>query len=192
MQPLHVAAIAYGCAEVLLAWSHRSGRREASGGADPQSHDQGTLVLLWIAISASIAGAIAWGIWSKVGAFDAGPVARALAWCAFASSVALRAWSIVVLGRHFTVDVAIHRDHELIASGPYRVLRHPSYTGVVGIVAALGFLNGNVVSLALATVGVTVALVHRIRVEERALASAFGDAWTKHCERTWRLVPFVW
>jgi protein-S-isoprenylcysteine O-methyltransferase len=107
-------------------------------------------------------------------------------------SVALRAWSIVVLGRHFTVDVAIHRDHELIASGPYRVLRHPSYTGVVGIVAALGFLNGNVVSLALATVGVTVALVHRIRVEERALASAFGDAWTKHCERTWRLVPFVW
>jgi hypothetical protein len=57
MQPLHLVAIAYGCAEVLLAWSHRSGRREASGGADAQSHDQGTLVLLWIAISASIGGA---------------------------------------------------------------------------------------------------------------------------------------
>jgi protein-S-isoprenylcysteine O-methyltransferase Ste14 len=48
------------------------------------------------------------------------------------------------------------------------------------------------ISLGIGLVGVLLALLHRIRVEERVLAAAFGDAWTAHCARTWRLVPFVW
>ena len=57
---------------------------------------------------------------------------------------------------------------------------------------ALVSLERDGVSLVVATAGVTAALVHRIRVEEPALAATFGSAWAAHCERTWRLVPFVW
>jgi len=72
------------------------------------------------------------------------------------------------------------------------LLRHPSYTGVIGCVASLLVLLQNGVSLVVATAAVTLVLVHRIRVEEKALAATFGAAWVAHCERTWRLVPFVW
>src|SRR3546814_15945860 len=86
----------------------------------------------------------------------------------------LRWWSIRVLARHFTVDVTIHPDHELVRRGPYRLLRHPSYTGL--LMPFLGFALGlgNWLSLA-AMLPVALALLWRIQVEERVLAAAFGD-----------------
>ena len=63
---------------------------------------------------------------------------------------------------------------------------------MLGVVASLFLLFGNAIALGVGLVGVLLALLHRIRLEERALAAVFGDAWTAHCARTWRLVPFVW
>ena len=61
----------------------------------------------------------------------------------FVAGLILRWWAIITLGRFFTVDVTIEKDHELIQRGPFRVVRHPSYTGVllafVGV--ALSFRN---------------------------------------------------
>ncbi len=148
--------------------------------------------MLWFAITASIAVGIGFAFASSVGRFELSPGARVVAWTAFSLSLALRAWSVGALGRFFTVDVAIRGDHHLVARGPYQWLRHPSYVGVIGSVASLFLLLGNSLSLVVATAGTSAALVHRIRVEERALAAAFGDAWAAHCARTWRLVPFLW
>lgn len=187
IEPLHVAAAAYGCAELALARRCRSRRRGHS-----TSHDHGTLQLLWLAVGASIAIGVGFEFGTTIGRFELSPAARGTAWAGFAASIALRAWSVAALGRFFTVDVAIHDDHQLVAHGPYRWLRHPSYTGVIGCVVALLVLLQNGVSLVVATAGVTAALAHRIRVEESALAATFGSAWAAHCERTWRLVPFVW
>ena len=188
MDSVHIAAIAYGCAEMALAASRRSSR---NGGAS-RSHDRGSLQLLWLVIAASMCAAIGFGLSCDIGRFELGAPLRVAAWCALAASAALRVWSIVALGRFFTVDVAIRDDHQLVVSGPFRVLRHPSYTGVLGVVASLFVLFGNAISLGIGLAGVLLALLHRIRVEERALAAVFGDAWTAHCARTWRLVPFVW
>ena len=187
IEPLHVAAAAYGCAELALARLCHSRR----GGA-ATSHDRGSLPLLWFVIATSIAFGIGFAFLATFGRFELSPSARTAAWAAFGLSVVLRAWSVASLGRFFTVDVAIRSDHRLVTSGPYRWLRHPSYTGVIGCVAALLVLLQNGASLVVATAGVTAALVHRIRVEERALAATFGSAWAAHCQRTWRLVPFVW
>ena len=188
IEPLHVAAATYGCAELVLAALRRSSRHDSTA----RSHDRGSLQLLWVVIAVSMGAAVGFGLSCDIGRFELGAPLRIAAWCALAASAALRVWSIVVLGRFFTVDVAIRDDHQLVVSGPFRVLRHPSYTGVLGVVASLFLLFGNAIALGVGLVGVLLALLHRIRVEERALAAAFGDAWTAHCARTWRLVPFVW
>ncbi|HEY4257482.1 MAG TPA: isoprenylcysteine carboxylmethyltransferase family protein [Candidatus Udaeobacter sp.] len=49
----------------------------------------------------------------------------------FVTGLLLRWWAIITLGRFFTVDVTIEKDHELVERGPFRMLRHPSYTGVL-------------------------------------------------------------
>jgi len=173
---------------LVLAALRRSSRHDGTS----RSHDRGSLKLLWVVIAASMCMAVCFGLSCDIGRFELGAPLRIAAWCGLAASAALRVWSIVVLGRFFTVDVAIRDDHQLVVSGPFRVLRHPSYTGVLGVVASLFLLFGNGIALGVGLAGVLFALLHRIRVEERALAVAFGDAWTAHCARTWRLVPFVW
>jgi protein-S-isoprenylcysteine O-methyltransferase len=79
-----------------------------------------------------------------------------------------------------------------VTRGPYRRLRHPSYTGALLAFVGLGFTLANWLALAAFVAPITAALLVRIHVEERALVEQFGDAWRAHDARTWRLVPFVW
>jgi protein-S-isoprenylcysteine O-methyltransferase len=65
----------------------------------------------------------------------------------FALGVLLRFYSIIYLGRFFTPTVAISADHRLIDSGPYRFIRHPTYTGFLMILVGLGLHSANIVSL---------------------------------------------
>ncbi|BCJ47736.1 hypothetical protein GCM10010168_20950 [Actinoplanes ianthinogenes] len=104
----------------------------------------------------------------------------------------LRWWSFVSLGRYFTVVLATDADQPVIDRGPYRVLRHPSYTGLLLIFIGLGVLVGNWVSAAGAVVLVLVALLHRLRTEERALIAALGDRYRDYAAGRARLIPFVW
>lgn len=100
--------------------------------------------------------------------------------------------AIARLGRHFTWQVSILDDHTLETAGLFGLVRHPSYTGgILAMVgAALAFGSwGALVFFVLTHVPI---LVQRVRVEERALAAAFGDAWRAYAARTARLVPFVW
>jgi protein-S-isoprenylcysteine O-methyltransferase len=104
----------------------------------------------------------------------------------------LRWWSVATLGRLFTVNVAIREGHQLIDSGPYRYVRHPAYTAIllVHLGAALCFCN--VLSLIVLTVPTTLALLHRIRVEEDVLQSGLGYTYSEYMRRTKRLVPALY
>lgn len=113
-----------------------------------------------------------------------------LALCAVGLGV--RYAAIFRLGRLFTWRVVILEDHALHTQGLFGLVRHPSYAG--GIVAMIG------AALAFGSWGAMVffvcthvpVVIQRIRVEERVLASTFGDAWRHYADRTARLVPFVW
>jgi protein-S-isoprenylcysteine O-methyltransferase len=104
----------------------------------------------------------------------------------------LRWWSIIHLGRFFTVDVAIARDHRVVNSGPYRLIRHPSYAGVLLVVAGIGVCFGNLGSLLVLFVPCLVVLMRRMRVEEAALLTGMGDAYREYMVRTKRLIPGVY
>ena len=108
------------------------------------------------------------------------------------TGMALRQWAVVVLGRFFTVDVRIQSGQAVVESGPYRWVRHPSYTGLLVTLGGLGVALGNGVSLAAVLVIPTVGLVVRIRVEERALLAALGEPYRRFAQNRARLIPGVW
>jgi len=105
--------------------------------------------------------------------------------------VTLRWYSAAILGKYFTFDVAIQSGQILIEAGPYRYIRHPSYSGALLTLLGFGLALGNWVGLAAALSCLGFAYAYRIPVEEAALASALGETYKQYVQRTWRLVPFL-
>jgi protein-S-isoprenylcysteine O-methyltransferase len=109
-----------------------------------------------------------------------------------AAGVALRFTAVIVLGRSFTYQVKVADDQRVVDRGPYRWVRHPSYTGALLAITGVLLCVTNWAAL----LGLPVALagvLYRIRVEERALAGELGVAYTSYMRRTSRrLVPFVY
>jgi len=109
------------------------------------------------------------------------------------SGVALRAWCFHTLGHYFTLTVQTSADQPVITAGPYRMLRHPSYTGLLLALLGVGTVAlRNWLSLLVLVVAVGAGLVYRIRVEERALLRDLGADYRSYADNHKRLVPFVW
>lgn len=108
-----------------------------------------------------------------------------------AIGILIRQWAIAVLGRFFSPRVRVLEDHRVVDTGPYRFVRHPSYTGALVTMLGAGLAGGSWEGV------VTVALVaglvfgYRIRVEERFLLAELGPAYTAYVRRTKRLLPFL-
>ncbi len=120
-------------------------------------------------------------------------------WWAFGLGIALvlvgvllRGWAIVSLGRYFRRTVTIEPEQQLVRRGPYRLLRHPSYTGLLLVFAGFGLAIGSWLGAAAALLIGLAGTLPRIRVEEAALAEKFGDDYTDYASSTDRLVPLVW
>ncbi len=119
-------------------------------------------------------------------------ITSAVGLAVFAAGLGLRGWSIRTLGRHFTWRLGVRSGHTLITAGPYRVLRHPSYTGAMLLFAGTQVLLASGTGLALALVGFPVYYRQRIADEEAMLAAALGEPYREWQARTSRMVPGVW
>lgn len=124
----------------------------------------------------------------------------------------LRVLSYRYLGRCFTFELAIKKDHKLVTDGPYAVVRHPSYTGawLFNLGVAISLLGpgsaytelglwthplGLVIGIAqlgiIAYIGITIAL--RVQKEDMALKAEFRDQWSTWARKTpCRLIPHVY
>ena len=78
----------------------------------------------------------------------------------------LRLWSVLTLGRLFTTTVVVRPEQAVVTSGPYRIVRHPSYLGVMILLAGFGLSLGDLASVAVMVVLPALGLIWRIRVEE--------------------------
>ncbi|WP_426594416.1 methyltransferase family protein [Cellulomonas sp. McL0617] len=104
----------------------------------------------------------------------------------------LRWWSFATLGRYFTIVVQTSADQVVVSRGPYRLLRHPSYTGLLAALVGVGLMLGNWVGVCASFVLILLALIARLRREERAMIDTLGDAYLDFAKDRARLVPFIW
>jgi len=186
MSAASVLGVIYVVSELGLAINKRAG----AGAARIQ--DRGSLTLLWVVIVASVMLAFNLAYLLPAAAMTAAPWLRMLGIALFVAGLAIRWYAIVRLGRFFTVNVAIAADHRLIDTGPYRLVRHPSYTGALMAFLGLGLCLANWASLAVIVVPILLVFLRRMHIEEAALLQAFGDRYRDYMRRTKRLVPAIY
>ena len=167
--------------------------------ADATSKDRHSLGLIWLVTLSAIALGIVAAY--RLAPHGAGQARCALPWPKLVLGVggglvglglALRWYAIIHLGRFFTTNVAIAADHHLVDTGPYRFVRHPSYTG--SLLAALGFSVsiGNWASLLIIFVPCCAVTLWRIHIEEAALIEGLGEPHRQYRQRTKRLIPGIY
>jgi protein-S-isoprenylcysteine O-methyltransferase Ste14 len=104
---------------------------------------------------------------------------------------ALRRHCFKMLGSYFTANVKVADDQTVIKEGAYRWVRHPSYTGGMLMYLGTGLALTNWLSVLVMVILGGLGYAYRVRVEERALASALGQSYREYMQRTKRFVPFI-
>ncbi len=97
-------------------------------------------------------------------------------------------WARRTLGRNWSGEVRIATGHELIRTGPYRHIRHPIYTGILGMYLGTMLVSGELHAL-IAFAIILILYIRKMGLEEKALSATFGAAWNAWREETWALLP---
>jgi len=130
-------------------------------------------------------------VWGLAGYFL--PHARSVALAGLGVQAAfflLALWSRRHLGRNWSTKVRIAEDHKLIRSGPYRFVRHPIYTALLGMALGTTIVSGQYHSL-LGLLIIAIAYWRKIRIEEAALREAFAAEYDEYRRKSWALVPLI-
>lgn len=165
----------------------RRTRRNAASMKNKPGKDVSTLsnvAIIPVAVIAILLG------YARIGTLPHWLVSPGLA--TFLLGMGLTVWAYRTLGRFFSLEVQAQTDHRVVEAGPYRLVRHPGYAGVILGFVGLGLAVQSWVSLLLLLVATTAALAYRIRVEETFMFAELGDRYALYMARTKRLVPFVW
>ena len=104
---------------------------------------------------------------------------------------ALRWVAILILGSYFTRDVAVMRDQPVVMRGPYRLIRHPAYSGTFLTMLGVGLAMTNWASLAALLICVFLGHFYRVSIEEQALTRTIGQPYIEYMRRTKRFIPWV-
>lgn len=99
--------------------------------------------------------------------------------------------AILALGKQFSVDVTIQKGHELVTKGPYSVIRHPRYLGIILFFSGISLVFRSFISLVLVFLTALV-LIWRIFDEEKLMRSEFSGQWDDYAKRSSRLIPFLY
>ena len=167
-------------------------REGVKGSRSAESPDSGSLRLLltgqWIALMAAFLLAF-FHVW----AFPAGVIRPlfALGVTLLLLGSLLRRYCWRTLGEYFTGDVRARVDQPVIRTGPYRLVRHPSYTGGIMMFIGIGLALGSIPGFLLLTLTTIVAYGYRVAVEERALVEAIGEPYRSYMSESRRFIPFI-
>jgi protein-S-isoprenylcysteine O-methyltransferase Ste14 len=176
----------YLVSEILLTLTRRSSSKTGT------KQDRSTLGMIWLVIAASVMAGVFVAQNFRAAALSHGRMFATAGVMLFVAGLILRWWSIVTLGRFFTVDVTIEKDHELVERGPFRIVRHPSYTGVLLAFVGLALSLCNWAALLVILIPIGAAFIHRMNVEENALSRALAPRYAEYMKRTKRLIPFIY
>ncbi|MDR3578151.1 MAG: isoprenylcysteine carboxylmethyltransferase family protein [Anaerolineaceae bacterium] len=133
--------------------------------------------LAWLLPSAAI-------LWQRSGLFLLGVIFILL-------GVALRWYAIRILGGYFTRDVAVSADQRVVQHGPYRLIRHPAYSGTFLTMLGVGLAMTNWASLISLLLCVFIGHFNRVKIEEQALIHTIGQPYIDYMQRTHRFIPLL-
>ena len=107
------------------------------------------------------------------------------------AGIVFRQWAIAVLGRYFSGVIGVQTEQKVVESGPYRLIRHPSYSGVLVFLVGMGLALQSWVAIFVNVVIFAIAYGYRIIVEERVLVSELGNSYVEYMKRTKRVIPKI-
>lgn len=177
-------AIFFFISEMILKFLKKSKVEDVKKGNDKKS-----LTLFWITIPFGFTlgfYAASYGQWDST-KMIVGIVGLSV----FLVGFALRWISILQLSKDFTVDVIISKNHSLKTDGIYKIVRHPSYLGLLLICLGLSIAMNSILSLFIVTLPILFALIYRIKVEESILTDEFGLEYKNYAENTSALIPKI-
>ncbi|SRR5579875_128069 len=108
-----------------------------------------------------------------------------------ASGTSLRWLAIRTLGTHFTGSIVVEEAQKLVQGGPYKLIRHPSYTGIFLVTVGFGLMMENWLSLLSISTSVFIGLLYRVFIEEAVLCQHFGQSYKDYTAATKRFIPFL-
>lgn len=171
--------------EILLNRFLRSGK------SDKPKADKNSELYIWLVImlSAGIGVFISYSVPCRI---SSQPIVVYAGFAFIVIGIIFRFAAIKQLGKFFTVDVTIRKDHQLMQSGFYKYVRHPSYTASLLSFLGFGISMNNWISLAIVFISVLAAFINRMNVEEKVLAGQFGEQYKEYIKKTKRLIPFLY
>jgi protein-S-isoprenylcysteine O-methyltransferase Ste14 len=180
----HLLAFGVLALEIFLLVAKR-GRNAVTTG------DKGTLRLVWILIGG---GCLVGFLLAPKVSFFRWPESLAIVLLAdvlLLAGIMLRIWAVVHLGRLFTVDVGIQQGHRVVQDGPYRFVRHPSYSGSLIALTGMACLTFNWLGFLVILACSLAAYTVRISAEEKMLVLSLGEDYRRYAARTKRLIPGI-
>jgi protein-S-isoprenylcysteine O-methyltransferase Ste14 len=179
MNNIVLLSFVFALSELLLVINKRS-----VVAAVKTRRDRGSLIFLWLMITAGFTG----GFYLSR---PYNPLCSGPGLLLIIIGIIVRWAAIIQLGKSFTVDVAITDSAKLKTDGIYERVRHPSYSGLLLVVAGFSFAMGSVYSFAVLVLPVLIAVIYRIRVEEKVLQNEFGDTFLQYKLHTRKLIPGI-
>jgi protein-S-isoprenylcysteine O-methyltransferase Ste14 len=162
----------------------RTVRRQATGSRILQ------LIMLLVAYVLIVNGELGWN-WLNLRLVPDGRASTAVGYGLLMAGMLFAGWARLFLGGNWSSNVVLKQDHTLVRSGPYRIVRHPIYTGLLvallGTAIALGELR--------CFLGVLLAAIAwkiKSMSEESLMVQQFGDQYTRYREQVKGLVPYLW
>ena len=106
------------------------------------------------------------------------------------ASLIFVATAVRALGEQWSLEARVLENHELIQRGPYRIVRHPIYTGMFGLLVAASLAHGNWIGLVLGSLVYYLGTIMRIRSEEKLLREQFGATYEDYARKVPAFIPF--
>jgi protein-S-isoprenylcysteine O-methyltransferase Ste14 len=106
--------------------------------------------------------------------------------------LALRVWANRILGRFYTSTLRVTDRQRIVRQGPYKILRHPGYSGMILTWAGAGLATANWIMTMVIILLMISSYRYRILSEEAMLHAKFGEEYQAYATRTWKLLPFIY
>ncbi len=178
------------CFTVILSGIYVNFQRKIDPAEKEKIATDGTLLIFRIAIPVAIFSSltiyfIGWGTYPISTLIYPGALLVVI-------GLIIRWYAIFSLGKAFQVNVTIVKDQQLMKTGIYSLVRHPSYTGLLLYYFGLGMIMHNYICLAILIVLPVFAVAMRIQKEEQFLSDHFGDEYRDYCRNSKRLFPYIY